>query len=147
MDPQEKPASKLPPNFETAIRPHSWLPGVSGNPGGRPRKFMTHMKSDGYTKNQVMDTIKTLLACRADELKEVAQDTSATVLERTVAHAIGLAMAKGSMHVIEALLTRAYEAPKETIENLQQFTGPMQIEIITQGPPIALSEADVTDVK
>lgn len=106
---------------------------------------MTQMKADGYKHGEVLDTIKSLLACTAGELKEVAQDPNATVLERTVAQALGKAMAAGNLQHIELLLNRAYGAPKETLEALHHFSGPMQIELKVGGPPIVSNELDIAD--
>ena len=149
MTPQDnKPTEEkqLPANFETALLPNQWLPGVSGNPNGRPRKFMTQMKDAGYKHSEILDTIKALLACTAAELKEVAQDPNGTILERTVAQALGLGLVKGNLQPVETLMTRVWGMPKETVEQLHNFTTPMVVQVVESGPPIVSSEADVTDV-
>jgi hypothetical protein len=149
MKPQDETTKEkqLPANFETALKPNQWLPGVSGNPNGRPRKFMTQMKDAGYKNNEVLDTIKALLACTVGELKDVAQDPNATVLERTVAQALGKAVVAGNLQAIEILLTRSFGSPKETMEALHHFSGPMQITIRQGGPPIVSSEDEIQDAE
>ena len=147
MDQNNTPPANAPQNFEQDLRPHVWAKGVSGNPNGRPRKIVSKMKAVGYTKSEILETIKTLLACRIEELQATAMDTECTVLERTVAKALGDAMVKGKLDIIETLITRVYGAPKETIEASVHLTGPMQIEVINSGPPIVSNEADVTDVE
>jgi hypothetical protein len=149
MKPEDnKPSTEtkqLPANFDTALRPNVWLPGVSGNPNGRPRKFMTQMKDAGYKHSEILDTIKALLACTAAELKEIVEDTSGTVLERTVANALGKALVAGSLHPLETLITRAWGMPKETIEEIHSWSTPMIVQVVESGPPIVSREDDVQD--
>jgi hypothetical protein len=147
--PQEQPAKLMPANFETHIKPHQFLPGVSGNPAGRKRKFVTEMKDSGYKLTEINDTIQALLACTMEELKEVYESPRATILERSVAGALRRSFETRSLHSIETLLTRSFGAPKETIDNqLTQPQGPIEIVIrpALGAPPIADSEAEVSDV-
>lgn len=101
-------------------------PGQSGNPNGRPRKFVSQLREQGYKLAEVNDTIQVLMAMDIEELKTVFENPKATVLEKTVAAAIRKGIEKGSLFSIETLLTRVYGKPKET----QQVSTDARIEII-----------------
>jgi len=90
--------------------------GQSGNPNGRPRKFVTTLKDMGYKMSEVNDTLMALLAMNTKELTEVVKDTSATALERAVAKAMKNSVSRGSLFNIETIITRALGKPKESVE-------------------------------
>lgn len=91
-------------------------PGESGNPNGRPRKYVSDLKQQGYKLSEVNDAIQALMSMDLEELKTVAQNPKATVLELTIALAIKKSIDKGSLYSIETLLTRVYGKPKELTE-------------------------------
>lgn len=97
--------------------------GVSGNPAGRPRKYVSTLIEQGYKRSEINDAIQALMAMNEKELREVHENKDATVLERTVAAALIKGMEKSSLHYSETLLTRVYGQPKETVEttNTVQF--------------------------
>ena len=90
--------------------------GVSGNPNGRPRKFVSTLKAMGYKNSEVADSIQSMLAMTLDELKEVYQNPLSTVLEKTVAGAIKKSIEKGDLNSIEVLLPRVFGKPKESVK-------------------------------
>jgi hypothetical protein len=90
--------------------------GESGNPSGRPKKFVTLLKEQGYKQSEVNDTIQSMLSLSIDELKQIHDDSDATILEKTIANALYKSWRKGSLYSIETLLTRTYGKPKETID-------------------------------
>lgn len=90
--------------------------GESGNPKGRPKKFVTMLKEQGYKRSEINDTIQALLSMNLQELKEVFDDKNATILEKTIANALKKSLEKGSLYSIETLITRVYGQPKQEIE-------------------------------
>jgi hypothetical protein len=102
--------------------------GEIRNPNGRPRKFVSELKSQGYKLSEVNDAIQVLMSMTIDELKDVYENKQATVLEKTVASAIKKSIEKGSLYSIETLLTRVYGKPKEQLD--LNASGGMQIEVV-----------------
>ena len=101
--------------------------GVSGNPNGRPKKYVTLLKEQGYKLAEINDTIKAMLSMDLDELKEVWQNPKATILEKTIANAMRKSLEKGSLYSIETLLSRVYGKPKETADVNQTVSGEIKI--------------------
>ena len=100
-------------NNKDKILPFSWKKGQSGNPNGRPRKFVCLLKDMGYTKQDINTTIQNMMAMSISELAEVFKDDNATVLEKTIANAIKRGIEKGTLYSMETLLTRVYGQPKQ----------------------------------
>jgi len=88
--------------------------GTSGNPNGRPKKYVTLLKESGYNMTEIGLTIRTMLAMNIWELKEVFDNPQSTILEKTVAGAMRKSLEKGSLYSIETLLSRVFGKPKET---------------------------------
>ena len=103
-----------------------WEKGVSGNPNGRPKKYVTLLREQGYKLSEINDTIQTMLQMDLDELKEVWDNPKATILEKTIANAMRKSLEKGSLYSVETLLTRVYGRPKET----QQVQTVSRIEVV-----------------
>lgn len=103
-------------------------PGESGNPNGRPRKYVSLLREQGYKLSEIHDTIHAILAMDLEELKGVWDNPKATVLEKTIAGAIRKSLEKGTLDSIETLISRIYGKPKENINmegrfDLTQITG------------------------
>lgn len=92
-----------------------FVKGQSGNPNGRPKKFTTLLKDNGYKASEINDTIQALLSLNMDELREVHEDVNATILEKTIANALFKSWKKGSLFSIETLLSRTFGRPKEQV--------------------------------
>lgn len=105
------------------ISEHGFKPGESGNPNGRPRKYVSLLKEQGYKLSEINDSLMALLSMDINELKEVFENPKATVLEKAVAGAIRKSIEKGSLYNIETIITRAMGKPKET----QQHSGEVTI--------------------
>lgn len=98
-------------NGGTLTRPDK---GETMNPNGRPKKYVTLLKDSGYKLSEINDTIQVLMSMTIDELKEVYENPTGTILEKTVANAMVKSLQKGSLYSLDTLLTRVYGKPKET---------------------------------
>lgn len=107
--------------------------GEVRNPNGRPRKYVSLLKEQGYKLSEINDTIQNMMAMDLQELKAVWDNPKATVLEKTIAAAMRKSLEKGSLYSLDTLLTRVYGKPKETtaVEN----SGKIEF-IITKGKTI-----------
>ena len=83
---------------------------------GRPKKFTTLMKEEGYKLSEVNDSIQAIMAMNEQEIKEVLKNNDATMLEKTVARAIIKSYEKGSLFSMDTLLSRVFGKPKESVE-------------------------------
>lgn len=115
---------------------HNLIPAKKGevrNPNGRPRKYVSLLKEQGYKLSEINDTIQNMMAMDLQELKAVWDNPKATVLEKTIAAAMRKSLEKGSLYSLDTLLTRVYGKPKETtaVEN----SGKIEF-IITKGKTI-----------
>jgi len=100
--------------------------GTTLNPNGRPKKYVTLLREQGYKLSEINDTIQVMLQMGVDELKEVWDNPKATILEKTIANAMRKSLEKGSLYSVETLLTRVYGKPKET----QQVQSDSRIEVV-----------------
>ena len=104
------------------IIPHKFKKGESGNPNGRPRKYVSQLREQGYKLSEVNDAIQALMAMNIEELKSVYQNPNATILEKTIANAMKKSLEKGSLYSLETLLTRVYGKPKENADVKTEMT-------------------------
>ena len=96
--------------------------GISGNPNGRPKKYVTLLKEQGYKLAEINDTIQAMLSMTLEELKEVWVNPDSTILEKTIANAMRKSLERGSLYSIETLLTRVYGKPKEQVHQTTDST-------------------------
>lgn len=86
------------------------------NREGRPRKYVSLLKEQGYKLAEINDTIQSMMAMDLEELKQVWDNPKATILEKTIANAMKKSLEKGSLYSLETLLTRVYGKPKEQVD-------------------------------
>ena len=103
--------------------------GETGNPNGRPKKYVSLLKESGYKLSEINDTIQAMMAMDIDELKSVWDNPKATILEKTIANAMMTSLKKGSLYSLETLLSRVYGNPKQMTELTGANQEPLQIVI------------------
>lgn len=84
---------------------------------GRPKKYVTILKAQGYKISEINDTITSLLAMTMQELKAVPDDPEATMLEVIIARALWKDASEGSLRSMETILSRVFGHPKTSFEN------------------------------
>ena len=92
--------------------------GQTGNPNGRPRKFVCQLKDIGYSKQDINQTVQNMMGMTLSELSEIFKDENCTILERTVANALNKSLSKGSLYSLETLISRVHGVPSQTINQL-----------------------------
>lgn len=97
------------------IKQHEFKKGQSGNPNGRPRKYVSTLIDQGYKRSEINDTIQNMMAMTIEEVKAVWDNPAATVLEKTIASAIRKSIEKGTLYSLETLLSRVYGQPKQEV--------------------------------
>ena len=101
---------------EQNLKPFKKGKDANRNLKGRPRKYVSLLKEQGYKVSEVNDTIQAMMAMDEKELNEVDTNPKATILERTIAGAMLKSMDKKSLYSLETLLTRVHGQPKETVD-------------------------------
>lgn len=91
--------------------------GEIRNPNGRPRKYVSLLKMQGYKLSEINDTIQAMMAMNLEELGEVYTNKDATILERTIAQAMKKSLDKGSLYSLDTLMSRVYGKPQESVTN------------------------------
>ncbi len=99
--------------------------GQSGNPNGRPRKYVSTLVDQGYKRSEINDTIQNMMAMTLEEVKAVWDNPTATVLEKTIASAIRKSIEKGTLYSMETLLSRVYGQPKQEVEQTVHIEQPL----------------------
>ena len=119
--------------------------GQSGNPKGRPRKYVSLLKEQGYKVSEVNDAIQAMMSMTFDEIKEIFHDENATMLEKTIANAMKKSLEKGSLYSLDTLLTRVYGKPRETIDtnNKTELKGRIEVVVNKSDIPLSNRETDV----
>src|SRR5258706_15282619 len=100
---------------------------TSKHESGKPRKYVSLLKEQGYKLSEINDCIQAMMAMDMKELTSVEKDASATILEKTVARAMIKSLESGSLQSVKALLNRVYGTPRQIID--QNFSGTLKINV------------------
>jgi hypothetical protein len=95
-----------------------FVKGQSGNPNGRPRKYVSLLTEQGYKRSEINDTISAMMAMTLDELAEVYRNPLATILEKTIAGAMKKSLEKGTLYSLETLMSRVHGVPNQTVNQV-----------------------------
>ena len=115
------------------IEEHKFQKGESGNPNGRPKKYVSALKEQGYKASEVNDCILVMISMDLEELGDIWKNPKATILEKTIAHALRKSLEKGSLYSIETLLSRAIGKPKESIDHTTKGDSINEVKITIVG--------------
>ena len=83
---------------------------------GRPRKWISDIKEQGYALSEITDAIQVLISLDVEQLQEIRNNPKSTVLEITIAAAIIRSIQKGDLDSIETLITRVFGKPKQSVD-------------------------------
>lgn len=86
-------------------------PGHSGNPKGRPRKYVALSNEQADKLSQINQCIQEMMVMEQSELNAILNDATATILQKTVASAMLRSLQKGSLSAVQSLLNRLYGTP------------------------------------
>lgn len=105
--------------------------GTSGNPNGRPRKWVSQLTDIGYKKSEINDCLMALMAMDLAELEEVYKLKTATILEKTVSNALRTDIKKGRTTTIDKLIERVHgKAAQEINQHISGTPTAMKITIV-----------------
>ncbi len=94
-----------------------WQKGQpSPNPNGRPPKFITTLKKQGYYSEDINRVILTILSLPEEKVSQIASNEEYTILERIIAKALINSLKKGNLYAMESLLNRSVGMPKQQNE-------------------------------
>lgn len=83
---------------------------------GRPRKWVTELKHEGYKADEIKRCIGLMLAMTDKEINEVAKSKDSTKLEKIIAKILQRSQSYGDAWKLEQLITRAFGSPTQKID-------------------------------
>lgn len=91
----------------------NFVPGYDPrrNISGRPKKYITTLKDNGYTNAEICDTIKVLISLTSSEIDDIIETESGTMLELTICKALKKGADNGNLYALETILSRVFGKP------------------------------------
>ena len=78
---------------------------------GRPPKFLSTLKAQGWRNSELNDCLRVMLALTESELKSVKDDEEITAIEKIIAEALLKSMEKGKLNFLWMILDRLLGKP------------------------------------
>jgi hypothetical protein len=133
-------------NLNPNLRTYGWRKGETGNPNGRPKKVATVLGKIGYTQAQIRDVIKQFLNSKMEELESVLENEDASILERTISHALLKGYERADLSAFALLGNIAYPGESGILEEMN-LNDPIEM-IIKRNkntPKLARGEDEIED--
>lgn len=89
------------------------------NISGRPKKYITTLKAQGYSNSEICDTIRAILSFTESEIDDIIENNTSTMLELMICKALKKGYENGSLYALETILTRALGRPSPMMPNTQ----------------------------
>jgi len=98
-----------------------WKKGQpSPNPLGRKPKFVSSLKSKGYSQSEIIDSILTLLALSKNEISKIIENEELTILEEIIANVLLESHRKRNLYAIECLL-KSTSSKRESVNKPTEY--------------------------
>ena len=123
-------------------------PGQSGNPKGRPKKFVTKVltelqneKGEKVSRQNIVDIYQVMLSLTKDDLVDLAKDDEKPFIYRIVAKEM---LSKRGFDVIETMLNRANGKPMVLKEIKHELsTSITAVNFVSTGVDAIKSESEI----
>jgi hypothetical protein len=122
------------PNANTNLVPFAKGHDDRRNYQGRPRKLVTQLGDFGYTKFEIEETIRIMLALTIAELKEIIANEHTTMLEALIAAALIKDGQTGKLLSVESLFNRLFGRPYAIVN--KDDNAPKDTDIIIPGEEV-----------
>ena len=116
----------------------NFVPGYDPrrNISGRPKKYITTLKDNGYTNAEICDTIKVLISLTSAEIDDIIETESGTMLELTICKALKKGADNGNLYALETILSRVFGKPSSMMPIKSDQPIMTKIHIIREQKPI-----------
>jgi hypothetical protein len=110
-----------------------FVKGQTGNPKGSSARRRILKETARLTAMQVHEVAAVILHGNQDDLKALAKDPNATVLQMWTASLVTKSIQKGDSQVYRVLMERLLGRPKESVELTGADGKPVSLDVATRG--------------